>query len=359
MKVVLLAFWFIEYSIELANALSKTQQVKLIIPEKFFLIFKGLINKDVEVYSFHLARIRYPSSLFMINKIIREINNFNPEVLHYQEGHFLFSLCIPFIKMNYSLVTTIHDVVCHSGDTEVQKSPLWRLRCILVKHSRKFIVHGEFLKRLLVEKYTIPEDKIYVIPHGEFSIYKRFIREEVVEEKDLILFFGRIWEYKGLRYLIEAEPLIAQQIPTIRIVIAGKGEDFDKYEKMMVHKERFIIYNSYISHEKIAELFQRAAVVVLPYVDASQSGIIPIAYSFKKPVIATSVGSIPEVVINGKTGYIVPPKNPRILADAIVKILQNGDLRKEMGHNGFRMSQGELSWDNIAVKTIEVYKNNV
>ena len=63
---------------------------------------------------------------------------------------------------------------------------------------------------------------------------------------------------------------------------------------MMVHPERFIVHNEYVSDEKRAELFRRASVVVLPYIEASQSGIIPIAYRFGKPVVATTVGGLPE-----------------------------------------------------------------
>ena len=88
--------------------------------------------------------------------------------------------------------------------------------------------------------------------------------------------------------------------------------------------------------------FERASVVVLPYIEASQSGIIPIAYSFKKPVIVTNVGSIPEVVENGITGYIVPPKNPELLADSIIKILEDNLTRQQMGENAYHKMEMEL-----------------
>ena len=81
----------------------------------------------------------------------------------------------------------------------------------------------------------------------------------------------------------------------------------------------------------MGELFQRASIVVLPYIEGSQTGIIPIAYSFKKPVIATNVGSISEVVEDGVTGFIVPPRDSHALADAIIKILKDDDLRKRDG----------------------------
>ncbi len=149
--------------------------------------------------------------------------------------------------------------------------------------------------------------------------------------------------------------MISKKISDFKIVIAGKG-NFKKYRCLIKNKEKFVIYNEFIPNEKVSELFQKATIVVLPYIEASQTGIISIAYSFKKPVIVTNVGSLPEVVENGKTGFIVPPKDQKKLAEAIIKLLSNNEKRKKMGENAYEMMQTELSWDSIAKKTIEVYK---
>ena len=106
----------------------------------------------------------------------------------------------------------------------------------------------------------------------------------------------------------------------------------------------------------MAPLFQKASVVVLPYTDASQSGVIPLAYAFKKPVIATNVGSLPEVVDHGMTGYLVPPGNVKKLEEAIIDLLKDEDKLKRMGQNAFKKAKEELSWDKIAHKTVDVYR---
>jgi glycosyltransferase involved in cell wall biosynthesis len=178
----------------------------------------------------------------------------------------------------------------------------------------------------------------------------------VEEELHTIMYFGRIWGYKGIRYLIEAEPMISEKIPDLKIIIAGTGEDFQKYRDMMVNKDRFIVHNEFISHKMVAELFQKAGLIVLPYTDGSQSGVIPQAYAFKKPVVVTDVGSLPEAVEHGKTGYIVPPKDPEKLADAIIDLLTDNEKRKRMGERANKKTQEELAWKNIASNTIEVYK---
>jgi glycosyltransferase involved in cell wall biosynthesis len=180
--------------------------------------------------------------------------------------------------------------------------------------------------------------------------------QEVQADERIVLFFGRIWEYKGLEYLIRAEPLITAQVPDAKIVIAGQGEDFARYRRMMVHPEQFVVYNKYISNAQREELFRRASVVVLPYVDASLSGVIPVAYTFAKPVIATTVGVLPEMVEHGRTGYVVPPRDAPALAGAIVQLLQDPQLRRQFGANGRRKVTTDFSPDAVARQTLEVYR---
>ena len=107
---------------------------------------------------------------------------------------------------------------------------------------------------------------------------------------------------------------------------------------------------------KSAELFQKASVVVLPYLTAATSGILVTAYVFGKPVVATRVGSLPEYVQDGATGLLVDPGNETQLAEALIRLLTNNELRKQLGENAFRWVQDELGWENIAVQTLKAYK---
>ena len=193
-----------------------------------------------------------------------------------------------------------------------------------------------------------------MLPHGEYSYYKKWYNSNIKEEKS-ILFFGRIEDYKGLNYLIEAEPHISKSIPNVKIIIAGSG-NITKYQNLIKNPKSFEIINKYIPDDGVAQLFQKSSIVVLPYVEASQSGIIPVAYAFKKPVVASNVGSIPELVENGKTGLLIPPCDPIELSNAIVKLLSDEDLRLEMGNNAYKKANEELSWDKIAIETMKIYK---
>jgi glycosyltransferase involved in cell wall biosynthesis len=221
--------------------------------------------------------------------------------------------------------------------------------------AKERIVHASQVKELLIQRLRIPSSTVHVVPSVFVGDDAATVGENAKGGEPLILFFGRIWEYKGLEYLIRAEPLITSKIPEAKIVIAGVGEDFERYRRMMVHPERFIVHNEYVSDEKRAELFRRASVVVLPYIEASQSWIISIAYLNEKPVVATTVGGLPEMVDHGRTGYLVPPRDANALAEAIVPLLQDEDLRRQFGANGKRKINAECAPELVGQKTRNVY----
>jgi glycosyltransferase involved in cell wall biosynthesis len=251
------------------------------------------------------------------------------------------------------LVLTVHDSLIHVGDADSSKTPQWVYDRACYR-ARERIVHAPQVKDSLLKRLHILSSTVHVVPH--ILIGDDTAGLGVEEKQSQILFFGRIWEYKGLEYLIRAEPLITARIPEAKFVIAGTGQDFSHYRRMMVHPERFIVHNEWVSDEKRAEVFRRASVVVLPYIEASQSGIIPVAYSFGKPVVATTVGGLPAQVEDGKTGYLVPPRDEMALADAIVRLLNDRDLRRQLGSNGKRKLAAEASPEVIAHDTRAVYQ---
>jgi len=348
-RVVLYPSAFIDYSIQLANGLSKNADVLLILPKKK-VSKENLkkINKKVKSVIINKPRSRYLTSVVWSIKILKLIRDFNPNIIHLQHGTLWFLPILPFMK-KYQIVATLHDIKPHPGEeTLLTRFNMWMIR----KFSDKAIVHSNTLKQLLRKTYNYYRP-IYVIKHGNFNILRGYTK--IKEEKNWILFFGRIWEYKGLRYLIKAEPLIRKKIRDFKIVIAGRGENFDKYLRLIKNRDNFLIFNEFITEKRLTELFQKSSIVVLPYIEASQSGIIPVAYQFKKPVISTDVGALSDVIAHNKTGLLIKPKNVKQLADAIIYLLQRPMLRKKMGLEGYRFAQKELSWEKIAKKTIEAY----
>ena len=352
MRVVMIGFPGVEYTIELTEALAELEDVMLMLPEPHAIRFQDVIKNNLNVYPFYYPRMRYPSNLIMVYKVIKKINEFKPDIIHIQRGHPWLNFALPLLK-TYCLVTTIHDIVLLDWDS--QKIPKFMYKPP-IKRASQLIVHGQKLKDDMVRVHKRLPDDVHVMRRGVNSIYTRYNEQEIEDDGRTVLYFGRIWEYKGISYLIEAEPLISKKVPDVKIVIAGVGESFDKYRAMIVNHKRFEIHNKFIPHKMVAKLFQEASLVVLPYVDGSQSGVIPMAYAFKKPVVTTDVGSLPENVDDGSTGYIVPSKDSEKLAEAIIDLLLNVEKRKEMGMNAYKKTQEELAWKTIATKTIEIYK---
>ena len=358
MKVAFVSFHFEEYSLLLASALARQVEVLLFLSRQRVEPYLSKLNPAVHFQPFDQPRLRQFFRQIRTNfKIIQNIRRFDPDVVHLQIGHLWFNLMLPLLKQ-YPLVITIHDPKPHLGDFESAKnSRLMMIWDFGHRRAKQLIVHGQKLKQIVVEELGFPTDLVNVIPM--IALGDDAAHSHLQEDDHQILFFGRIWEYKGLEYLIRAEPLITAQVPDVSFVIAGRGEDFSRYQRLMVHPERFTVYNEYIPNDKRAELFRRASVVALPYIDASQSGVIPIAYTFGKPVVATTVGGLPEMVEHGRTGYLVPPRDEQALAEALVRLLKDKSLRHQLGANGKRMIETELSPDAVARKTLEIYQKAV
>lgn len=353
LRVALISVSFGEYCMRLANALSPHADVLLLMPRRVIGAYAKKLDGRVRLFAYHHPRLRQPlRQLLSIRTVIREIRAFSPDVVHYQGFHVWFDLALAAWR-RYPLVYTVHDFRAHPGDKLTQKTPFW-LEMLARRSADQIIVHSQHVEELLGRELGGDVKNIHRLPHIQIGGEPTPVKFE--EDENLILFFGRIWEYKGLEYLIRAEPLITSRVPQARILIAGRGEDFERYRRMMKNPEHFLVDNEYISEERAAEYFERASVVVLPYIEASQSGVIPLAYSAGKPVVATEVGGLPEMVEDGRTGHLVPPRDVPRLADAVARLLLDRNLRREMGIRGKKKIETECSPEVVAQKTIDVYR---
>lgn len=333
---------------KLANEFSKKDKVTVIVPKGAATrgFSKKVSVRKVEVpESFSMLNLlKLPKDFIEIPKIARIIDESCPDIIHFINNSPWLVCLLPFLR-GYKKVMTLHNPKPHLGES--QKRHDFGAKK-LAKVCGKIMVYGKYLKRLAISR-GYSADKLRIVSLGDPS---GFDTKTKVKEKNDILFFGRIEEYKGLKYLIKAEPLIKSDVS---IVVAGKGN----IPKEIFNNKRFMIINKYISDKEAAKLFKQSKIIVLPYVEAMQSGIIPIAYALKKPIIATRVGALPEVIDNGKTGLLVKPRNPEELAKAIDKVMGDPGLRKRLGSNGYKKLNKEMNWKKIAEQTKKVYREAI
>ena len=374
MKVLMLSFTIgpaeTNYLKPLVTSLLQTGQISditLVIPEYADVPYS---IEDLGIRNLEVRKFRFWSGLpramlgalnpHLYHRLVKDIEAIAPDIVH-----IVFELRVPFLLVSqlhqkYPIVSTIHEPrpILHTVLKSVLLNPIQEANCkLIMKLSDKVIVHGENHRQYLLAK-RIPNHKIRISPLGAFSSFAPLRNDEVKTQPENILFFGRISPYKGIEYLIEAGKLIKQQFSEVNITIAGEG-DFDKYKGLIEGDSHFTICNRFIPDNEVATLFQRASIVVLPYIDGSQSGIISIAGTFKKPVVATDVGNFAEMVEHGKTGFLVPPKDANALAEAIIELLNNDKLRQEMGENAYRVLSDKFSWDKVARKTLQVYQEAI
>jgi glycosyltransferase involved in cell wall biosynthesis len=364
LRIAFVSFDFGEYCIRHANALLEFGEVELVLPTAQVRSYEGLIDPRVDFRPFEKPRLRQPlRQIARTRWIVKQVNAFRPDVVHLQKGHMWFNAAIPWLA-RHPLVMTIHDPVHHVGDRSSAKTP----QAVLdfgYRRADRIIVHGRPLKEQLHERLGIERDKIHVIPHIALGF-----GDDVADlppgpgpesgsgarEGPKVLFFGRIWAYKGLDYLIRAQPAISARVPDAKFVIAGRGEDFQKYREMMQDPSAFEIHNRWLDDGERTRLFEAADVVVLPYVEATQSGVVPVAYAHSRPVVATATGGLPDIVDHGVTGLLVPPRDSESLAEAITDLLLNVERRRRMGLAGRQKLVEECSAPVVARETVAVYR---
>lgn len=231
--------------------------------------------------------------------------------------------------------------------------------------------HAHENRERFLSMFDVPKTVTHVIPHGNEELFLTLserkgaavnLREKYGLEagQPVVLFFGVISPSKGLPDLIEAFALAAQRSTAI-LVVAGYPSKYvnisdiqDQINELGI-AERVILDARYIPNEEISELMELATVVVFPYRSSTQSGALQVAYVFGRPVITTSVGGLPEVVEEGKSGFLVPPRSPQALAEKMIKLVSDHALAARMGTYARHLSETRFSWEPIGRRVLAVY----
>lgn len=314
----------------------KVINYKLLYPS---ILFPGTTQKDVSektiknVPSIRLINSVNPFSWFKTANFIKKQNAdliifdwWNP---FFGPSHYSISKLIRK-KYKGKILFITENIISHEG--RFIDRFLTRLG---LKNTDYFLALSNTVENDLKQLYSKPVFRSELPIYAGYSFNGNLNQDEEKEnlgyKKDdiLILFFGYVRKYKGLNILIDSIPAIISENPKVKFLVVGEFYDsIDKYihqiDKLKINDNiKFI--NKFVPNEDVSKYYTAADLVALPYLNATQSGILNIAYGFKKPVIVTRVGGLADDVIEGKTGFIVEPQNPDEIVNKVLYFVENKD----------------------------------
>ncbi len=346
-------WWMLHYSSQFCNALNLIDNIELKVAiasyhksslydenTKFF-----KIRTNPNFKSFILDTFNFFYHLFFVFQIIK----FKPNIVHFLDNHPWYIFYWKLFKILwYTIYTTQHDPTLHSWENATL---LWKIaekvNWILRNMSDKLFVHWDKLKWEVIKKYNVSEDKVYSIVHWNYNFFKDNFSKWWNVEKNTILFFWRIVDYKWLDLLLDSLKIVKKTIPDFKLIIAWPWKLEKYWSKIELIKDNIDIYNYNIEPEEAYKYFEKSEFVVLPYKDATWSWVIPVAFAFSKPVLVTNVWELISVVQDNVTWYIIHPNNINELSEKIIDMLDKKNKIKLMWKSWRKFTEDNLGWDKI------------
>lgn len=322
-------------------------------------IWPGRLKNILKIIEYYINLLAYAT---------RVIFN-RPDVVHVQwlpqitktKIELLFLRWLKFLGIK--VVLTVHNLLPH--DTGKRFFGVYKNA---YKWPHLLVCHTKIQKKSLVEEFGVSPERICVIPHGAMFADSR-VNSEGVDSKELamnkgetiVLFFGNIRPYKGLEFLLEAWVEVIKTKPKARLVIAGAGSK--AYVELIERKiteakiaNSVDCYFHFIPTEKLPLFYEASDILVYPYRDISQSGALLTGLSFGKAIVAANVGGFSEMLTDGENALLVDYGDVIELSTALRRLINDEKERLRLGAAAKKMIDDELSWNNIAVRTIQCYE---
>lgn len=312
--------------------------------------------------TFHLvvhssARSFHPSSWALSRRALAFARAVDAEVLHVDDVDVSprLALALP-ASVHPPLVLSVHDPQPHSGERNWRKRLARRMS---YPRARRVVLYNTagldaFAHASGVDRATI--DTTHLGPYDVLREWGSGTRPE--PRRRSVLFFGRLSQYKGLDVFYDAARLVAARVAGTRFVVAGPpvaGYVPPPPPDLAQHGSIEVTFR-YCSNAETAHLFESAALVVCPYRDATQSGVVLTAFAFGVPVIASAVGGLPEYVTHEHTGLLVPPGDAPALASAIERVLRDPPFAAQLRRNIIAAVSKEFAWRHTAEALVTTYE---
>jgi glycosyltransferase involved in cell wall biosynthesis len=345
-----------QYSAMLAREMRTRHEVRLVSFSRLYpaFLFPGTSQVDENESALAVDTLRLIDSVqpFTWRRAADAVCDFKPDVVVFQWWQPFFALVYRTMcarihgRTNARIVFVCHNVLPH------ESSPVDRaLTKLAFSGADAFVVQSREDGNILAT--LRPGATVEFNPMPVFDLFSAredatrtdAVRRELGIHGRVILFFGLIRAYKGLRTLLDAFALEKDALGATLLIVGEFYEDRAPYDTAIRElgiADRVRIVDRYVPDADVPAYFRLADVAVLPYLSATQSAIVQTAFSFERPVIVTAVGGLPDVVKDGVTGFVVPPQNPRALADAMRRFYEeNAGPRMSAA---IREHAGEFAW---------------
>lgn len=308
----------------------------------------GFYFHFLSVPNFLLLR---PRLLFKVSKALQELRKISPDLVHCQDNS---ALAMATALGGYKNLFTIHGVKRH----EAKKRTGWARCSTYADMIMEYYIFKKFRSFICISDYSrgiIGNTKVsYVIPNAVRTSFFS-IRRNVRDNSPMLLFVGVIAPLKGTLLLVQAHAILRKQFPFLETILCGAVEDKSYFRQIQQESTDGIKFAGLVKENELMQLLSRATVLVLPSNQENLPMVIGEAMASGVPVIATSVGGVPEMVDHGKTGYLCQ-SNVMDLTKWLENLLSDKQFQHQAGKLAREKALNMYHPTQIGSQTVEIYK---
>lgn len=320
----------------------------LIATEKDSTLFKRALQKGIEVFNIYFSKYK-PYSFMRVKDLIE---NERVDILntHSSKDSWIASIAAKMSKNKPKIIRTRH------LSTPISKSYMSKIIYDLIPDA--IITTSKEIKDIMIKFNRFDERKIFAVPTGiDLNLFKNENIESAIKEQGFkIGTIGILRDWKGHSYFIESIPIIKKAIPNALFFLIGDGPQRDNLKKLIDELDLNQSVKMLGFRDDMPEVIYSLDVIVHPsYANEGVPQVILQALAMKKPVVASNITGIREVIFNYKTGLLVEPKNKWEIAEKVIELYNNKDLRIRLGEEGEKLVKNNFSIESMLSKLETIY----